>query len=212
MTLPEGNSHRGMEDRVVDVRGLLREATCFVPAAVAVDGGVTATDACEYLEHDEWEVALHILVELGDAYPASTSFWDVLAQAARQMRLERTEAWCHWRCWEVVHGVIRADLQLVPSADPGGRRTPVPGAGVLRPLWHIGDVTAAGDPDMYVARIWVEDASELAPGARGSVRLAPLSSERWRRLAPGDVITMHERRPVAGTATITQVTFPGGVS
>ncbi|GLZ13804.1 hypothetical protein Acsp04_40390 [Actinomadura sp. NBRC 104425] len=67
-----------------------------------------------------------------------------------------------------------------------------------------------GEPELYVARLWVERASELPPGARGSVRLAPLSPTRWRRLAPGDVITMHERKPVAGTATIIQVDFPDG--
>lgn len=173
---------------------------------------MTVADAREYLDHHEWEVALDLLTELGDAYPADTSFWDVLALAAHQMRLDRTETWCHWRRQETIHGIIRADLQLMPPAAPGGRLTPIPGPGVLRPLWHIGDVTATGEPDLYVARIWVEYAPDLPPGARGSVRLAPLSPERWRRLSPGDVITMHEGMPASGTATIIEATFPGLVS
>ncbi|TNY37848.1 hypothetical protein [Thermomonospora catenispora] len=191
----------------MDIRDVLRQAVRRVPDSVVADGGVTAADVGELLDQDEWEVVLEFLIELGEAYPADPSWWDLLAEAARQLWLDRVEAWCLWRRYEAVHGVIRADLRLVPSTAPGGRRLPVPARGVLRPLWDIGDVTAAGHPDLYVARIWVEDAPELPPGGRGTVRLAPLSPERWRRLAPGDVITMHEQAPVAGTATILEASF-----
>ncbi|MEU3453024.1 hypothetical protein ABZ671_05410 [Micromonospora sp. NPDC006766] len=186
----------------MDVPELLRRAACHVPAATTGEAGTTVADATEYLDHDEWEIALDILVELGDACRTETVFWDFLAEAARLMRLSRTERWCHWRRAEVLHGVVRADLQLVDPDVPGGRQTPVPGDGRLRPLWDIGDVTAAGDPDLYVARLWVEAQPDLQPAGRAVVRLAPLSLQRWRRLAAGDVITMHEQNPVAGTATI----------
>jgi hypothetical protein len=53
------------------------------------------------------------------------------------MWLTDTAVWCRWRRWESIHGIIRAELTLVPVAD-GGRRIPIPGKGVLRPLWHIG--------------------------------------------------------------------------
>ncbi|MFI5490519.1 hypothetical protein [Micromonospora echinaurantiaca] len=192
----------------MDVPDLLRQAASRVPASATSGTGWTVADANEYLGHHDWEAALDILLELGDVYPAATAFWDLCAQAAHWMQLDRAERWCHWRRFEVLHGVIRADLQLVESTAPGGRHMPIPGDGRLRPLWDIGDVTAAGDPDLYVARIWVEHEPDLKPGERGAVRLAALSPERWRRLTAGDVITMHEQVPVAGIATITDATFP----
>ncbi|KAB1160903.1 hypothetical protein F6X68_07080 [Micromonospora sp. AMSO12t] len=194
----------------MDVPELLRRAARHVPAVAPGAAGTTVADANEYLDHDEWEVALGILVELGDAYRSETAFWDLLAEAARMMWQSRTERWCHWRRFEVVHGVIRADLQLVDPDVAGGRRTPIPGDGRLRPLWDIGDVTAAGDPDLYVARLWVEAQPDLQPGGRAVVRLAPLSPQRWRRLVPGDVITMHEQMPVVGIASIVESVLPVG--
>ncbi|WP_089008236.1 hypothetical protein [Micromonospora viridifaciens] len=192
----------------MDVPELLCQAASSVPASATSGTGLTVADANEYLGHSEWDVALDILMELGDVYPAETSFWDLCAQAAHWMQIDRAERWCHWRRFEVLHGVIRADLQLVEATAPGCRHMPLRGDGRLRPLWDIGDVTAVGNPDLHVARIWVEYEPDLNPGERGAVRLAPLSPERWRRLTAGDVITMHEQMPVAGTATITEATFP----
>ncbi|MFV2113662.1 hypothetical protein ACFHW0_15160 [Micromonospora sp. LOL_025] len=194
----------------MDVPELLRRAARHVPAVATGAAGTTVADANEYLDHDEWKVALDILVELGDAYRSETASWDLPAEAARMMRLSRTERWCHWRRFEVVHGVMRADLQLVDPDVAGGRRTPIPGDGRLRPLWDIGDVTPAGDPDLYVARLWVEAQPDLQPGGRAVIRLAPLRPQRWRRLAAGDVITMHEQVPVVGTATIVESVLPVG--
>lgn len=192
----------------VDVPELLRRAAHHLPVAATGEAGTTVADAHEYLDHDEWEVALDVLVELGDACRTGTAFWDLLAEAARMMWLSRTERWCHWRRAEVVHGVIRVDLQLVDPGVAGGRRTPIPGDGHLRPLWDIGDVTAAGNPDLLVARVWVESQPDLQPGGRAVVRLAPLSPQRWRRLVAGDAITMHEQRPVAGFATVVESVSP----
>jgi hypothetical protein len=50
--------------------------------------------------------------------------------------------------------------------------------------------------------------SGCLPGGRAVVRLAPLGPQRWRSLAAGDVITMPEQRPVAGTATVVESAFP----
>lgn len=158
----------------------------------------------DHLAHGEWELALELLLDLGDERPATTSFWQLLEEAAYRMGLTRSAAWCAWRRREVLHGVIRAELRL----RPGARRSAIPGAGRLRPLWDIGVLTPAGMPHLAVALIWVEFAPDLPPGGSGPVRLAPLTAVRWHHLRPGDRITMHEQHPVAGTATITQAVFP----
>ncbi|AGL15053.1 hypothetical protein [Actinoplanes sp. N902-109] len=192
----------------MDIPDPLRQAAVMVPRSVTSEAGTTVVDALDYLDHNEYEIALDILTELGDAYAAGTSFWTLLADAAAEMNLHRTKAWCHWRAAETVHGIFRADLQLFSPAQPGARRNPIPSDGILRPLWNTGLVMPEGHPDLRVARIWVEQAPHLEPGACGPIRLGPLSPEGWRHLKPGNRITMHEQAPPAGTATITQVTFP----
>jgi hypothetical protein len=191
----------------VDVPELLERAAVMVPLGVTSDAGAAVADVREYLDHNEWEVAVDLLAELDEGWPVTTGWWDLLIEAAEQMWLPNAAAWYHWRRWETLRGCIRAELRLVPAAE-GGRRTSVPGQGVLRPLWDIGLRTAAGSPDLQVARIWVEHMPELAAGGSGMIRLAPLTPASWRGLRPGHTITMHERRPVAGTAAIIETTKP----
>ncbi|MFF4875472.1 helix-turn-helix domain-containing protein [Micromonospora sp. NPDC000668] len=113
----------------------------------------------------------------------------------------------HWTYPHARRGRQPVDRELrklvlrLAAENPTGRRTPIPGKGILRPLWDLGRRTAAGDPDLRVARIWVESAPALSPGTTESVRLGPLSPALWRHLQPV-TITMHEGRPVAGKATI----------
>ncbi|MGK5444053.1 hypothetical protein ACSNN7_19865 [Micromonospora sp. URMC 105] len=190
----------------MDVPDLLDRAATMVAANAADEAGARVAEVREYLQHHEWEIALDLLADL-DEWPAGAEWWDLLAEAADLMRLSDTAAWCRWRHWESIHGIIRAELTLVPAAD-GGRRTPIPGQGVLRPLWHIGQYMPEGHPDLRVARIWVESAPELAPGATGPIRLAPMAPVAWRGLRPAQTITMHEGTPVRGTATITEVSGP----
>ncbi|GIH08467.1 hypothetical protein Rhe02_65340 [Rhizocola hellebori] len=184
----------------MDVSELLAQAASMVPPAAANEAGLTVADAYEYLDHNEWEIALDILADL-EGWPAPVQWWDLLVEAAELMCLTESAHWCRWARWESANGIIRAELRLLP-AEEGGRRTAIPGKGVLRPLWDIGRRTAAGNPDLRVARIWVEYAAELAPGAIGTVRLAPLGPEAWCDLQPGQTITMHEGTPAVGTATI----------
>ncbi|GGX19221.1 hypothetical protein [Streptomyces lomondensis] len=191
----------------MDVRELLEAASLLVPEETAAENGLTVNDVWEYLVHDEWEVALGLLEELGDVRPLPLAFWQALATAAEQSGLERSAAWCHWRCSETRYGVIRADLSL-RSAEEARRQTPLPGAGVLRPMWDIGDRTLSGAPDLRAARLWVERVPFMGPGERAVVRLAPLDPSRWWRLRPGQVITMHEDRTVAGTAVLLEVRRP----
>ncbi|MDT0267266.1 hypothetical protein RM844_13320 [Streptomyces sp. DSM 44915] len=191
----------------MDVPQLLEAASLLVPEEIATENDITVSDVWEYLIHDEWEVALSLLEELGDDHPLPHGFWDALAGAAEAMRLERSAAWCHWRGYETRHGVIRADLTLPPPAE-ARRRTPIAGAGVLRPMWDIGNRTATGGPVLNIARLWVEGAPFLAPGGQAPVRLAPLDPSGWQHLRPGQLITMHEDRSVAGTAVVRQVERP----
>jgi hypothetical protein len=185
----------------VDVADLLARAAGMVPVDVVNDAGVTVVDVREYLDHDEWEVALDLLADLDTGWRPPTAWWDLLIDSAELMWLSDAAAWCRWGRWESIHGIVRAELRLL-SPTEGGRGTPIPGKGILRPLWDLGRRTAAGDPDLLVARIWVESMPALPPGATGSVRLGPLSPALWRHLQPGMTIIMHEGQPAVGTATI----------
>ncbi|MFD8259601.1 hypothetical protein ACFV19_11790 [Streptomyces griseoluteus] len=151
-------------------------------------------------------MALDVLIEIADVHPVSITFWEMLAEAGRQMMLDRSRRWCEWRGWEVKHGTIRATLTLL---EVGGRQSAFSGDGWLRPLWDIGHRTAARQQGLNIARLWVEFAPELGPGETADVRLAPLQPEQWQHLKPGDVITMHEAQPATGIAEVIEVLPPG---
>ncbi|MFV2119491.1 hypothetical protein ACE14D_14010 [Streptomyces sp. Act-28] len=191
----------------MDVPELLEAASLLVPEGSATENDITVNDVWEYLTRDEWEVALGLLEELGGGRPLPLAFWENLATAAGQLRMERSAAWCHWRHYETRNGIIRADLTLRPAGE-ARRRTPVPGAGVLRPMWNIGNRTSTGGISLNTAGLWVEFTPELEPGGQASVRLAPLDPSQWRHLRPGQVIAMHEDRSVAGTAVVLEVRRP----
>ena len=123
------------------------------------------------------------------------------------MLLTGDAAWSQWRRGETLHGIMTADLHLI-APDDGGRRTLVPGALRLRPMWAIGHPSLENGADLHVAGIWVESTRAISPGGRGSIRLAPFTPASWAHLAPGDVITMHERHLASGTATITEIQRP----
>ncbi|MEW1721636.1 hypothetical protein [Streptomyces sp. NPDC093109] len=191
----------------MDVPKLLEAASLLVPEENATENDITVDDVWEYLTHDEWEVALGLLEELGNVQPLPLSFWEALASAAEQMRLDKSAAWCHWRCYETRNGIIRADLTLRLAAE-ARRQTPISGVGVLRPMWNIGNRTPTGEPTLNIARLWVEFTHFLEPGGRAPVRLAPLDPSHWQHLQPGQVITMYEDRSVAGTAVVLEVQRP----
>ncbi|MFG2558918.1 hypothetical protein [Streptomyces sp. NPDC048496] len=192
----------------MDVVGILEAASLLVPEGVATDNDVTVSDVWDYLAHDEWEVALDLLQDLGDGWSAPTAFWEELVRAAGMLGLERSREWCSWRGAESRVGVIRADLVLRPAGE-AFRSTSIPGAGVLRPMWDIGNQRDDGASELDIARVWVEFAPDLPPGARAPVRLLPLNPVRWRHLAPGDRITLYECAVAGGTAAILEVQPPG---
>ncbi|MCA6094104.1 hypothetical protein LE181_18290 [Streptomyces sp. SCA3-4] len=190
---------------------LLESAGLLAAEAAATDNDVTVADVWDYLVNDEWDTALDLLEDLGDGRPPPPAFWEAMAEAAEELRMERSAAWCRWRCFEARNGVMRADLTLSP-AGATRRTTPVPGAGVLRPMWNIGHHSPTGGPSWSVAALWIEGRPSLPPGGRAPVRLFPLTPAHWRHLRPGDRITMHEDRSVAGTATILEVRSPVAAS
>jgi hypothetical protein len=191
----------------MDVPKPLEAASLLVPEKIATENDITVNDVWEYLTRDEWEVALGLLEELGDVQPLPLSFWETLATAAKQMRLDKSAAWCHWRCYETRNGIIRADLTLRPATE-ARRQTPISGAGVQRPMWNMGNRTPTGEPALNIAQLWVELTPFLEPDGQASVRLAPLDPSQWQHLQPGQVITMHEDRSVAGTAVVLEVHRP----
>ncbi|MEV4184225.1 hypothetical protein AB0J28_22645 [Streptosporangium canum] len=186
----------------------------LLKAAQLCTGGVrTKTDVdvagvLEHLEDDDWEAALLLLEEIGDAHPQPPRFWDLLADAARLLWLAKDAYWYGWRSSEARNGAILAELCLM-SPEEGGWPRPAPPGAVLRPMWDIGHLTPEGEPLLSIAILWVEGRDSLKPGECGSVRLLPLTFEHWRHLKPDDVITMHEIRPPVGTARITGIILPG---
>ncbi|MFF7474455.1 hypothetical protein [Streptomyces sp. NPDC008092] len=191
----------------MEVTELLEAACLLIPEEIATENDITARDVWDYLAHDEWEIALGLLEELGDGHPLPLTFWEQLAEAAEQLRLERSAAWCHWRCSEIRNGMIRADLTLRPATETR-RRTPISGHGVLQPMWNIGNSSPAGGTSLNIARLWVEDMAVLEPGGRATVRLVPFTPSHWAHIETGQQIYMHEDRTVAGTAVVLEVHLP----
>jgi hypothetical protein len=195
----------------MDVTELLESASLLVPEETATENDVTVRDVWDYLAHDEWEIALGLLEELGDGHPQPLTFWEQLAEAAEQLRLERSAAWCHWRCSEIRNGMIRADLALRPAME-ARRKTSISGHGVLRPMWDIGNLSPTGGFSVSIARLWVEGRPVLEPGGRATVRLVPLTPSHWTHVETGQRISMHEDRTVAGTAVVLEVHLPADVT
>jgi len=134
---------------------------------------------------------------------------DLLADAAGQLQLAADVAWCRWRHLESRHGFVRAELTVLPAGE-GPRSTAFSGAGVLRPMWDIGLRTAAGDPDLAIAGLWIEGRATLGPGESATARLAPFTPRLWAGVSPGQVLTMHESALPGGTATVLAVHPRGG--
>lgn len=203
------NRARIDHNRMVDSPDpLLLQAAQMCPIDVRIEeAGIGVADVLDYLKHDEWEMALLLLEDLGDAHPQPAKFWSLLAEAARQMWLHRDVAWCEWRATEARIGAVLAELCLTPRED-GGRALPIPPGYVLKPLWNVGLCIPEGDPLFYIAALWVEGRDPLEPGACTPVRLAPLTFDHWQHLKPGDAVTMHEGQPPVGTARVIELIPP----
>ncbi|WP_231509154.1 hypothetical protein [Streptosporangium roseum] len=204
MTVVRNDHNQMMESQ----DSLLLQAAQMCPANVRTEeAGIGVADVLDYLKHDEWEMALLLLEDVGDAHPQPAEFWSLLAEAARQMWLHKDVAWCEWRASEARVGAVLAELCLARRED-GGRALPVPPGHVLKPLWDVGLRAPGGDPLFCIAGLWIEGRDPLEPGGCSSVRLAPFTFEHWRHFKPGDVVTMHEGQPPVGTARIIELISP----
>ncbi|MET8046193.1 hypothetical protein ABZU75_01210 [Streptosporangium sp. NPDC005286] len=186
---------------------LYKAARLQFVGARAEEVTVSAVHIMECLEDDDWETALILLEDLGDAHPQPPKFWSLLADAARLIWLREDADWYEWRSSEARNGALQAELCLVRTED-GGRALSVPPGRLLRPVWDIDRRTPEGESLLSIASLWVEGRDPLKPGECARVRLIPLTPEHWKHLKPGDVITMHEMRPPVGTARITEVMPP----
>ncbi|MGF1238317.1 hypothetical protein ACQSME_13790 [Streptomyces sp. 2-6] len=194
----------------MNVPELLESASLLVSDEGAAENAITVSDIWDHLVRDEWEIALSLPEDLGDDRSIPLDSWGKLAEAAERLRMERSAAWCHWRCLEIRHGVIRAQLTL-RSAGDGRRTTPFSGAGVLRPMWDIGRLSPTGARAVSIAALRVENTPVPEPGGQATVRLLPLTPSDWTHVRPGRRITMHEDRTVAGTAVVLEVRRPAAV-
>ncbi len=73
-----------------DAFTLLRQAVGLLPEEAVAENGQTVRDVREDIGRQEWEMVLGVLIEIGDVHPVSADFWDLLAEAARQMVLDRS--------------------------------------------------------------------------------------------------------------------------
>lgn len=80
-----------------DAFTLLRQAVDLLPPDAVAENGQTMADVRRDIQLQEWEMALDVLIEIADVHPASITFWEKLAEAARQMMLDRSRRWCDVR-------------------------------------------------------------------------------------------------------------------
>ncbi|MBT2226433.1 hypothetical protein [Nonomuraea sp. NEAU-A123] len=182
-------------------------ARIYLSGMRAEEDPASALQVMESSETDGWEAALILLQDLGDARPQPPEFWALLADAARLIWLREDADWYEWRRSEARNGALRAEICLMRTEE-GGRALPIPPGGLIRPMWDIGRRTDEGESSLSIASLWVEGREPLEPGGCAPARLIPLTPGHWLHLAPGDVITMHEMRPPAGTAHIIEVMPP----
>lgn len=74
-----------------------RRGPDLTTANFRTDAGLTVDDVRRDLDMGEWELALGMLEDVSDEHPQPTRFWQLLADAAILLQLDRSVVWCHWR-------------------------------------------------------------------------------------------------------------------
>ncbi len=104
-----------------------------------------------------------------------------------------------WLAVERRRGYIRARLWLIPPSE-GGRRTAIFSG--YRASWTLDPAQPAIQRD---APLLIESGDVIDAGTAAVVRLHPLVPDRWRGVAPGQRLHMHEGLRHVGTAEIIEV-------
>ena len=99
-------------------------------------------------------------------------------------------------------GFIEATLTLRRTED-GGRRAPIRSG--YRPNWWLPDEAGHAWAGGTVALV---DASELAPGETGPVRIYPFAPDDWDGTTAGSIVEMCEGPVLIGKATVIRVRLP----
>lgn len=94
---PPGAQSRETLQRMDDAFTLLRRAVDRLPEGATAENGRTVGEVRADLGRQSWERALDGLIGIGDVHPGPQHFWELLAEAARQMMLDRSSRWCRWR-------------------------------------------------------------------------------------------------------------------
>jgi len=175
-------------------RVLFADARRLLPADADV------ADYEESVAHNELELALDALADVGEPLRSPPAFWSLLERAAAAMSLHAGAQRLRWRRVEAERGYLRASLSLASPAE--GRKTPILSA--YRACWDIG-ATYEGARTFNDAPITIEDAPSIAPGATGTVRLHPLAPEFWTHVRVGQAITMHEGSRVVGHGVVLEI-------
>ena len=193
------SSRSELESLWATVRALLAEAHRILPA----DADVAAYE--ENVAHNELELALDALADVGETLRSPPRFWSLLERAAEAMSLDACAQRLRWRCVEAERGYLRVSLNLASPAE--GRKTPIFSG--YRACWDIG-ATHEGARTFNDAPVTIEDAPSIAPGVKGTVTLHPLAPGFWADVCVGQAITMHEGSRVVGYGVVLEVVPPAG--
>jgi hypothetical protein len=191
------SSRSELESLWASVRALFAEARRVLP---------THADVAAYEEnvaHNELELALDALAEVGETLRSPPRFWSLLERAAEAMSLDADAQRLRWRRVEAERGYLRVSLKLTPPIE--GRKTPISSG--YRACWDIG-ATHDGVRTFNDAPITIEYARSIEPGADGTVRLHPLAPEFWTQMRAGHAITMYEGSRVVGHGVVLEVVPP----
>lgn len=96
---------------------------------------------------------------------------------------------------------FKVELRLLPT-EKGGRKTPI--RDDYRPTWDLGH-TWLGEPVVNDGRVFLEDATELAPGAEGLARIEPVFPEFWGGIRVGALLPMQEGHRTVGYARVLEI-------
>ena len=160
-----------------------------------------AEEVQEYIDHNEFEVALVLLADRADERGgASVAFWNAAAQAAKSMGARKWATTYSTLRWGAEHGYLEAEVTVNQV-----RKQPIFTG--YRAAWRV-DQVERDLLEVHDAPLLLMYRDRIEPGDSGRARLFPVRPELWPVLEPGDEITMHEGVREVGSARIIAVHPP----